>query len=353
MNTPPPNVINDPIIRYLADVASQASLRDTGSYGSGLRKFHLFCDIFSVPEQQRLPASFELLHSFALWAATDPDSLGLSSLTGTPFEPISVDVVKKYLSAIRAWHIAQGWPEPLSTTDHDRIKWSLRGLANMQGNRTRPPRPPITLAMLRALKLTLTLDDTFDACVWAMASCAFWGMMRFGEVSVTKRLAFDGSKHLKRRDIFLGKDLDGKPYARLDLPSAKTAKAGEIQQIFLISQDDICPLDALANLKLVVPAGQEDPLFSWKDKHGIIRPMVKKAAINRINAILNAWGWGTAFGHSFRIGGASFYLSQKVDPEIVRIAGRWKSLAYEAYIRAFEQVAARHMGNLAASSRAI
>ncbi|KIJ42976.1 hypothetical protein M422DRAFT_170431, partial [Sphaerobolus stellatus SS14] len=50
-------------------------------------------------------------------------------------------------------------------------------------------------------------------------------------------------------------------------------------------------------------------------------------------------GWGTTFGHSFRIGGASYYLAQKVNPEIIRIAGRWRSMAYETYIRAFEQTA--------------
>ena len=74
--------------------------------------------------------------------------------------------------------------------------------------------------------------------------------------------------------------------------------------------------------------------------------MIKATAIAHINSILKTQGWGTAFGHSFRIGGASFYLSQKVEPEIVRIAGRWRSLAYEAYIRAFEQIASRHLGNL-------
>ena len=78
--------------------------------------------------------------------------------------------------------------------------------------------------------------------------------------------------------------------------------------------------------------------------------MVKAKAMDRINAILTAWGWGTSFGHSFRIGGASFYVAQGVSPEIVRLAGRWKSLAYETYIRAFEQVASRHMENIATAS---
>jgi hypothetical protein len=194
--------------------------------------------------------------------------------------------------------------------------------------------------MLHTLKVTLNLSEPFDACIWAMASCAFFGTMRFGEVSVTTRNAFSRTKHLKRKDVFLGSDLDGKCYARLDLPSAKTAKPGEIQSVYLTAQSSVFPLEALTNL------AQVDPLFLWRDKHGDIRPMVKTKALLRINTILSAWGWGTAFGHSFRIGGASFYLAQGVSPEIVRLAGRWKSLAYEAYIRAFEQIASRHMSNL-------
>ena len=75
--------------------------------------------------------------------------------------------------------------------------------------------------------------------------------------------------------------------------------------------------------------------------------MVKEAALEKINAIIMSHGWGTMFGPSFRIGGASFYLAQGVSPEIVRIAGRWKSLAYQAYIQAFMLVALQHLSNLA------
>jgi hypothetical protein len=180
-----------------------------------------------------------------------------------------------------------------------------------------------------------------------MASCAFFGMMRFGEVSVSSRAAFTPSKNLTRADAFFDHDLRSKPYARLDLPSAKTARAGEKQSIFLNEQGDLCPLAALHNLASVVPALANDPLFSWRDIKGNIRPMAKIRAMERINSILVAWGWGTTFGHSFRIGGASFYLAKKIDPEIVRIAGRWKSLAYETYIRAFEQISSQHLANAA------
>jgi hypothetical protein len=175
--------------------------------------------------------------------------------------------------------------------------------------------------------------------------------MRFGEVSVPSRGAFDKMQHLKRIDVTLGIDLDGKSYARLDLPAAKTAKPGEKQSVFLTTQCNHFPLEALNNLASVVPAGPMDPLFSWRDEKGEARPRVKARAISRINTILSAHGWGNAFGHSFRIGGVSFYLGQKVSPEIVRIAGGWRSLAYEAYIRAFEQVASRHLSNLPDNTR--
>ncbi|TFK55687.1 hypothetical protein OE88DRAFT_1616024, partial [Heliocybe sulcata] len=305
-------------------------------YGSGLRKFHLFCNIFSVPESARLPASFQLLHSFVLWAVTDPDPSEPVFADGTPFEPVSAQVARKYLAAIRAWHIAQGWPPPLTPADHDRINWSLHGLQNIEASRrTRPPRPPVTLAMLRSLKDSLNLKDPFDACIWAMASCAFFGLMRFGEVSVTTRAAFDGNHHAKRCDVQFSTNLRDQPYARIWLPSAKTANPGEGQAVLVNEQDDVCPIYSLRNLAAVVPARAHDPLFSWRDSRGDVRPMVKQRALERINRIFIANGWGTTFGHSFRIGGASFFLAKGVDPEIVRLAGCWKSLAYQTYIRAF------------------
>ncbi|KAJ3752363.1 hypothetical protein EV360DRAFT_55325 [Lentinula raphanica] len=344
VNTPPPQVIDNPVIRLLSNFATENSLHDSKSYGAGLRKYHIFCDIFSVREAERLPASFAVLHSFAIWAATNPDFLPPSIAGSTPFEPVAVSTVRSYLAGIQAWHFAQGWPDPLSDNDHERINFLLRGLLKACGPRKKPLRPPVTPGMLWALKTTLNLNDPFDACVWAIATAAFWGMMRFGEVTVKSRAEFDPAKHLRRCDANFGKDLDGVEYIKLDLRSAKTAKNGEIQNIILTGGGDLSAIDALRNLAKVVPAGPSDPMFSWKDKNEEIRPMVKARALERINSIISAWGWGTAFGHSFRIGGASHYLAMKVDPEIVRLAGRWRSLAYEAYIRAFEQIASRHLG---------
>ncbi|OBZ73598.1 hypothetical protein A0H81_06081 [Grifola frondosa] len=88
--TPASPTISDPLIQYLADAASRTSLREStvSGYGSGLRKFHLFCDIFSIPEREHLPASFQLLHSFALWAVAEPNPAEPVFSLGTPSNPL-------------------------------------------------------------------------------------------------------------------------------------------------------------------------------------------------------------------------------------------------------------------------
>ncbi|KAJ7780885.1 hypothetical protein B0H14DRAFT_2631050 [Mycena olivaceomarginata] len=175
--------------------------------------------------------------TFWLGFGLDPAIVAPVILANTPFEPVSVDTVNKYLSAARAWHIAQGWPPPLSEADLDRTTWSLRGLRNLQGTaRTQPVRPPITLQMMRALCSVSTTLSTLAFGRWPLLG---HDAVRGGFGSESP--SFDPAKHLKRQDVFFGSDLDGKPYARLDLLSAKTALAGEIQHIFVVPQPGLCP----------------------------------------------------------------------------------------------------------------
>ncbi|KIJ41422.1 hypothetical protein M422DRAFT_172414 [Sphaerobolus stellatus SS14] len=306
----------------ISSLASHATLHNTSGYGAGLHKYHIFCDIFSITEYDQLPASFKILHSFALWAAADPELIPVEALEGVRLELISVTAIRKYLSAVQAWHFMQGWPAPLSDEDLKCINFLLRGLENIQASRQlMPPRPPITLQMLTALRLKLKIGKPFNAYIWAMALSAFWGMKDLVRFLSSPLEPLMVKLHLKKTDIYFNTDLDGSPYACLDLPSAKTVKAGKVQSVFLTEQKNLCPLAALRNFFQVVPAQANNPLFSWVDNRGNVRPMVKQTAIKFTNGIPTGWGWGTSFGHSFRISGASYFLVQKVDPEIIRIAG--------------------------------
>ncbi|KAJ4471981.1 hypothetical protein J3R30DRAFT_3522412 [Lentinula aciculospora] len=127
-------------------------------------------------------------------------------------------------------------------------------------------------------------------------------MMRFGEVSVKASRDFDGERHLKRHNAVFAHNMDGVEFLRI---------------FFLTGSGDISAIGALHNLTRVVLARPEY-------QRGSICPMVKDKVLGHINSVLKAWEWGTTFGHSFHIGGASYYLAQKENSEI--------------------QVASRHMG---------
>jgi hypothetical protein len=339
VNQPPLDTIDHPLLKELRFKACAESLKDRGSYGAGLRKFHLFCDIFDVPEQDRLPASVILLHSFALWAATDADITTATvafAINPVPSEPVATETVKKYLTAVRAWHIIQGWPPPYSDTDLVQIKFSLRGLARMSTmNRRRPLRPPMTIPLLHLIRSNLDVDSSFDASVWATCTCCFFGLMRLGEATSRVRASFDPNTHATRAAVSVSQDAAGIYYARIDLPAAKTAAPGQVQSVFLAHQEQCSPVAALLNMFHVTPAELTDPLFSWKDIHNTIRPLTRSAVLKRLNTILVPRGFGTSFGHSFRIGGACFFLAQGRDPQLIQLAGRWRSQAWQVYTRPF------------------
>jgi hypothetical protein len=174
----PSSVLNIPVLQHIADLASQASLCKISGYGAGLCKFHLFCNIFQILEEAHLPAPYEVLFAFALWASTTLDPLDPIFADGTLSKPVAVATACKYLSVVQAWHLAPGWPAPLSDGSHNHINWSLWGLSHLKALQQKcPPCPPATLAMLAVLSISLNLADPFEAAVWAICLCAFWGLM--------------------------------------------------------------------------------------------------------------------------------------------------------------------------------
>ena len=129
---PPPSTIVNQWMQDRESAVFAASISDPTSYGAGLKKFHIFCDLFDIPERDRLPASFDLLHSFILWATADATIISPSSDLPRHSSPISESTARHYLAAIRAWHILQGWNPPLTDIGHERINFSLRGIAKLQ-----------------------------------------------------------------------------------------------------------------------------------------------------------------------------------------------------------------------------
>jgi hypothetical protein len=95
-----------------------------------------------------LPAEEWTLFLFATWLADD----------------LKAASIKVYLSAVRALHIEQGFPDPLSGCL--RLQRVLKGIKRRQGSSS-DKRLPITPAIFRAIYSHLDLSQYDDVMFWA------------------------------------------------------------------------------------------------------------------------------------------------------------------------------------------
>ncbi|KAJ7048732.1 hypothetical protein C8F01DRAFT_918387, partial [Mycena amicta] len=129
------------------------------SYGAGLLRFNQFCDREQIAESSRMPADRLLLAAFVA------DALG--TCTGK--------CIRNWLNGLHLWHTFNDAPWHGNEGFLPALKRS--------GDRSgvpfkRPPRAPITLEHLRALRAAIDVGTGLGAAVWAAALTAFWGCRR-------------------------------------------------------------------------------------------------------------------------------------------------------------------------------
>ena len=93
---------------------------------------------------------------------------------------------------------------------------------------------------------------------------------------------------------------------------------------------ELCPVAALLDY-LSARGPRAGPLFVLEDG----QPLRHSLFVDHVQEALEATGLsGTHFkGHSFRIGAATSASAAEVPESTIKILGRWKSLAYQQYIR--------------------
>ncbi|KAJ7760576.1 DNA breaking-rejoining enzyme [Mycena metata] len=300
------------------DVAIQnAWARSTmEKYVNNLAHFHAFCDTESIPHHLRLPASEFLLCAFA------------ASFAGTH----AGSTVENKLSAVRAWHI-------LNNRRYNgglRLNYVLKGVENLAPD-SLPPRPPVTLEMIRFLAENLDFTNPFDCCVFAAAVVAFWGQCRLGELLSATERSFD--PEVTPVVSHVGPSCTRGGSRTLHLPNTKTrGKKGD--DVFLSRQrgaaDPVDALNAHIAANHLLPG---DPLFSYRARSGGILALTKRKFLARCNEVWSKFGLPRLTGHCFRIGGTTELLLAGVPPDIVKLMGRWSSDAFLRYWRALHRIA--------------
>ena len=234
--------------------------------------------------------------------------------------------------------------DPFSAA-HLQLDLVLRGIKRRQGGPAPDRRLPITPEILRLLRAVWErAGDTWDAqMLWAASCCGFFGFMRSGEFTVDGE--FDPSRHLSPVDISVD-SWSSPSWVCVHLKQSKTDPFRRGVDVYLGRTDsDLCPVGAL--LAYLVRRGWESgPLF----RHNDGRPLSRTTLVLRIRQALTSQGVraGSFSGHSFRIGAASTAAARGLEDSTIRTLGRWKSDAYQRYIRLRPEEIAAFSRNLCA-----
>ena len=114
----------------------------------------------------------------------------------------------------------------------------------------------------------------------------------------------------------------------------KASKTDPFRQGMLVyvgrTNKPLCPVSALLGYMVMRGKGP-GPLFIFQDG----KPLSRPRCVTEIKRALSAAGIDPKpySGHSFRIGAAMTAAKQGVEDSTIKMLGRWKSSAYQRYIK--------------------
>lgn len=278
-----------------------------------MKRFHQFCKKFNVTSP--FPLSERILCCVSAYLADQ----GLAPQT-----------IKSYLSALRSMQISLGLPDPRDQSSMPILKRVQAGIsrARLATNAQPRVRLPITARTLTGIHHHLfTAEHPDRLVVWAIASTAFFGFFRLGELLPESA----GAPHpLSWGDVAV----DSHTHPQMIQIHLKRSKCDQ----FGVGSDIVvgrtgtttCPVTALLQY-IAVRGDRPGPFFL--DKSG--SPVIKAWFVGHIRTALRALGLpqGDFAGHSFRIGAATTAALMGVEDSAIQTLGRWQSSAFLQYIR--------------------
>ncbi|KAF5387985.1 hypothetical protein D9615_000528 [Tricholomella constricta] len=309
-----------PLRDHMNSVLSRAWKPSTASgYSRSVLDFLSFCTELGVPPAACLPASEDLL---CVFAASFCGSLAGSS-------------IRSKCAALRSWHIQNGLPWMGSV----RLAYTIKGCDNSRpASSFAGKRPPVTLDALSAILSGLDTSSALDACVAALATTAFWGQLRLGEI-LPDREGLTGADRLPSWAQLHSPNQNGSRL--LHLPNSKTSgRAGE--DVVITRQASADPIQYLLTHYERTGSKVNWPLAWYRSDSGDPVSLTKRKFLIRCNSILSGLGRQPISGHSFRIGGTTHFLLCGVPPDVVKAMGRWSSDSFLRYWRSLEIIAPLH-----------
>lgn len=301
------------------------------TYNQGTKHYHSFCCISGISSPY--PLSEQLLCSFASYLG----NLHLSPQT-----------IRTYLAAIKFTHISLGYQDPYTQLPSATLKLVQRGIAReySMSDSSSFTRLPITPHILRGIK-ALWSQSSFQHDVimlWAALCTGFFGFFRLGEITSPSPCNFDPGVHLTFEDISVD-NLENTRFITLRIKRSKTDQLRVGTTVSLARADgDLCPVAALLAY-IAIRGDRPGPLFVFEDERYLTQALLTqhlRQAISRIGLDPRSYA-----GHSLRIGAATTAASKGIDDSTIKALGRWRSSAYQRYVRRSDSDLAETASSLA------
>lgn len=286
------------------------------AYGSAKKRYTVFCNNRGLPP---LPAPEHQLCQFVSHLADNK---------------LCHSTLKCYLSAIRHFHIAEGYGDP-NISSMARLEQVMKGIKSLQARAVGPNRctrlpitPDLLLRMKESWQRAGAAQD--NAMLWAASTLCFFGFLRSGEITVPTESGFDEGAHLSFKDVTV--DCISNPQMlKVRIKASKTDPFRLGVDIFVGRTGTVlCPVSAVLAYMALRGAGP-GPFFQFRDG----RPLTRACLVTKIKEAISAAGVDCAAysGHSFRSGAATTAAKQGIGDATIKTLGRWKSNAYQLYIK--------------------
>ena len=295
------------------------------SYRTALNKLDQYAE--ETGNNITFPTSNETILSFTAWLLD---------------KGVGASTVNTYLSGLRMAHMTLGLePQNLHTNLVNQVLQGKQNLENLDKvNNKNPTRLPMTITLMRILRkeLKLTkLSETDRKAVWAVATLAFSGGFRPGELLCSKELSYDPAVNLLRKDIkvkHLNVGGEETKILQIRLKAEKQNRKGGINLVDVYASDGkLCPVQAFeAWDRLNHPTRKEGPAFCRENGAALTKSFFNLTLKKTLGKHTNGLN-GFISGHSFRIGMASLLGSLGHHEQDIMRAGRWSSNAYLSYLK--------------------
>ncbi len=320
------NVLEEKINKVIRDTLKESTGKDAkAKYKSNIKQYFEFCAANNIPINKVSPAKEDILCFFA------------SSFKGK----LSGKTVRRKIGSIKAWHIREEKP----WYGGEKLKRVLKAIDNATpASSIKEIRPGVKPKWLEYLANELKPELGLHSAVKGAADSSVFSQLRLGEIlPTTKSIDKYNFNWLPAVKHFRYSPENNTTL--LHLPRTKTEPHGT-DVVIPKQRGKINPIESIQNHIRRNKLSPEDPLFAYRNHKGELVALTKAEFLKTCNMVWKKKGIQRITGHSFRIGGTTFYLLQGVNPDVVKKLGRWKSDAFLRYWRSLDKLAVLHIENI-------